>query len=143
MAEKDKQDIELNVKEEKDGSAVVDLPNDLDMGDDLDESYTPSETVQEAAEGGSVDDGDEPDHPDDSDAVRAAKRAKRRAKKEMFKQNSRERELQLQQLKRQNDEMARRMAEWRAPDMADRVRPGSVHDKYIRLVSSAHHGCVL
>jgi hypothetical protein len=111
MAEKDKQDIELNVKEEKDGSAVVDLPSDLDMGDDLDESYTPSEAAQEAAEGGSVDDGDEPDHPDDSDAVRAAKRAKRRAKKEMFKQNSRERELQLQQLKRQNDEMARRMAE--------------------------------
>ena len=23
------------------------------------------------------------------------------------------------------------------------VRPGSVHDKYIRLVSSAHYGCVL
>jgi dihydroxy-acid dehydratase len=40
-------------------------------------------------------------------------------------------------------EIARRMAEWRAPDVAARVRPGSVHDKYIRLVSSAHHGCVV
>jgi len=40
-------------------------------------------------------------------------------------------------------ELARRMSEWRAPDLADRVRPGSVHDKYIRLVSSAHHGCVV
>jgi dihydroxy-acid dehydratase len=40
-------------------------------------------------------------------------------------------------------EIARRMAEWSAPDLRDRVRPGSVHDKYIRLVSSAHHGCVL
>ena len=40
------------------------------------------------------------------------------------------------------DEIARRMANWRAPDR-DRVRPGSVHDKYIRLVSSAHYGCVL
>ena len=40
-------------------------------------------------------------------------------------------------------EIARRMAEWRAPDQAGRVRPGSVHDKYIRLVSSAHHGCVV
>jgi dihydroxy-acid dehydratase len=39
------------------------------------------------------------------------------------------------------DEIARRMAGWRAPAAA--VRPGSVHDKYIRLVSSAHHGCVL
>ena len=40
-------------------------------------------------------------------------------------------------------EIAKRMAEWKAPDAAGRVRPGSVHDKYIRLVSSAHHGCVV
>ena len=40
-------------------------------------------------------------------------------------------------------EIARRMADWRAPDRADKARPGSVHDKYIRLVSSAHYGCVL
>jgi dihydroxy-acid dehydratase len=38
-------------------------------------------------------------------------------------------------------EIARRMAEWRAP--VSQVRPGSVHDKYVRLVSSAHHGCVV
>lgn len=42
-----------------------------------------------------------------------------------------------------DDEIARRMANWRAPDRADQARPGSVHDKYIRLVSSAHYGCVL
>ena len=35
------------------------------------------------------------------------------------------------------------MADWRAPDPPQRVRPGSVHDKYIRLVSSAHYGCVV
>ncbi|TWT10269.1 dihydroxy-acid dehydratase [Reyranella sp. CPCC 100927] len=40
-------------------------------------------------------------------------------------------------------EITRRMAAWRQPDLASRVRPGSVHDKYVRLVSSAHHGCVL
>ncbi|MBI5319163.1 dihydroxy-acid dehydratase [Bradyrhizobium sp.] len=40
-------------------------------------------------------------------------------------------------------EIARRMAGWRAPDRAEKARPGSVHDKYIRLVSSAHYGCVL
>jgi dihydroxy-acid dehydratase len=40
-------------------------------------------------------------------------------------------------------ELARRMAEWRAPERAEKARPGSVHDKYIRLVSSAHYGCVL
>jgi dihydroxy-acid dehydratase len=41
------------------------------------------------------------------------------------------------------EEIARRMADWRAPVAAGRVRPGSVHDKYIRLVSSAHYGCVV
>jgi dihydroxy-acid dehydratase len=39
-------------------------------------------------------------------------------------------------------EIARRMAAWKAPDPA-RVRPGSVHHKYVRLVSSAHYGCVM
>ncbi len=42
-----------------------------------------------------------------------------------------------------DDEIARRMKAWRPPDHAARVRPGSVHDKYIRLVSTAHYGCVL
>ena len=40
------------------------------------------------------------------------------------------------------DEIARRMADWTAPDAA-RLRPGSVHHKYVRLVSSAHFGCVV
>ncbi|MBM3620235.1 MAG: dihydroxy-acid dehydratase [Alphaproteobacteria bacterium] len=42
-----------------------------------------------------------------------------------------------------DDEIARRMKEWRAPDLSTRIRPGSVHDKYVKLVSSAHHGCVV
>ena len=42
-----------------------------------------------------------------------------------------------------DDEIATRMKEWRAPDLSTRIRPGSVHDKYVRLVSSAHHGCVV
>jgi len=42
-----------------------------------------------------------------------------------------------------DDEIARRMATWQPPDQSTRIRPGSVHDKYVRLVSSAHLGCVL
>jgi dihydroxy-acid dehydratase len=41
-----------------------------------------------------------------------------------------------------DQDIAQRMAGWRPPDPS-RVRPGSVHDKYVRLVSSAHHGCVV
>jgi dihydroxy-acid dehydratase len=42
-----------------------------------------------------------------------------------------------------DEEIARRMAEWRAPARLAEIRPGSVHHKYVRLVSSAHFGCVL
>jgi dihydroxy-acid dehydratase len=42
-----------------------------------------------------------------------------------------------------DDEIAARMADWEAPNILDKVRPGSVRHKYTRLVSSAHHGCVL
>jgi dihydroxy-acid dehydratase len=40
-------------------------------------------------------------------------------------------------------EIDKRMAGWRAPNLAERIRPGSVHDKYVRLVKSAHYGCVV
>jgi len=39
-------------------------------------------------------------------------------------------------------EIGRRLAGWQAPDPA-RLAPGSVHGKYVRLVSSAHYGCVV
>jgi hypothetical protein len=109
MAEKEKQEIELHVKEEKDGSAVVALPEGIDMGDELDDEFTPLEPKSEA-DGGSVEE-EEPDHPDDSDAVREAKRNRRRSKRALARDTTRERELQLQQLKRQNEEMSKRMAE--------------------------------
>ena len=38
-------------------------------------------------------------------------------------------------------EIAERMAGWSPPDPV--AAPGSVRDKYVRLVSSAHYGCVL
>ncbi len=42
-----------------------------------------------------------------------------------------------------DDEIRRRMTDWQPPDLSARVRRGSVRDKYVRLVSSAHEGCVL
>jgi dihydroxy-acid dehydratase len=40
-------------------------------------------------------------------------------------------------------EMAQRMASWDGAETQHSVRLGSVLDKYTRLVSSAHYGCVL
>ena len=41
------------------------------------------------------------------------------------------------------DELAKRMEGWRVPSNREGVQPGSVLDKYARLVSSAHYGCIL
>jgi hypothetical protein len=109
MAEKDKQEIEIHVKEEKDGSAVVALPEGIDMGDDLDDDFEPSQEAKNESDDGSVEEDD--DHPDDTEAMRAAKRAKRKAKKEVWRNTNKERELQLQLLKRQNDEYAKRLSD--------------------------------
>ncbi len=40
-------------------------------------------------------------------------------------------------------EIAQRMASWDGSEAPSKVRLGSVLDKYVRLVSSAHYGCVL
>jgi len=40
-------------------------------------------------------------------------------------------------------QIAERMKAWTPPDHSASVQRGSVQDKYIRLVSSAHEGCVL
>lgn len=39
-------------------------------------------------------------------------------------------------------EIEARMADWRAPELLEGLRPGSVRHKFVRLVSSAHYGCV-
>ena len=39
-------------------------------------------------------------------------------------------------------EIERRMSEWKAPDVLAGLSPGSVRHKFVRLVSSAHDGCV-
>lgn len=42
-----------------------------------------------------------------------------------------------------DDEIARRLRAARESAPVRALRPGSVHDKYVRLVSSAHYGCVV
>ena len=42
-----------------------------------------------------------------------------------------------------DEEIARRMASWAPPARLSQIPPGSVHGKYIRLVSSAHYGAVV
>ena len=106
MSEKS-QDEQIEVKEAVDGSAVVDLPDNIpnpqveDSGDD--DSDEPN-----MADGGSASEDD--DHPDDSEALRAAKRDRRRTKKQLVRQTNAEKELKLQMLERQNQELIQRLS---------------------------------
>ena len=108
MSEK-AQDEQLEVKEAVDGSATVDLPDGIpnpqaeDSGDSDDDRDEPK-----MADGGDVNEDD--DHPDDSEALRAAKRDRRRTKKQLVRQTNAEKELKLQMLERQNQELIQRLS---------------------------------
>ena len=98
---KPKEDEDLHVQEDVDGTATVELPEEL------------------LADGGGVEskdsrsEGDDPndvDHPDDTDAVRAARRARRRSKKDLIRKTNEEKDVRLQSLQRQNDELMQRLS---------------------------------
>ena len=104
MSDKD-ENLDIKVSEGADGSATVDLPDDIENPQA--EEQEQHEEV-EAAEGGAVD--DDADQPDDTEAIRAARRARRRAKKEYIKQANVEKDIRLQNLLRQNQELQERLA---------------------------------
>ena len=100
MATKPKED-EMYVEEGADGTATIEMPEGMVP---LDEGQ--EESPAALAEGGSSDD----DHPDDSEAVRAARRARRRSKKDLIRTTNAEKDVRLQQMQRQNEEMSARIA---------------------------------
>lgn len=108
IEDKDKEEI-IDIKEEVDGSAVIELPESIPSPDvqeakvdeDSDEADERAR-AKEMAEGGEVD--------PDAEAVREAKRAKRRARKEYHKQVSAEKDTKLHLLERQNQELLERLA---------------------------------
>jgi len=102
MSTEDKKEVDLNIEESKDGSAVIDLPESMIASDDGDETAN-------KRDGGDVS-SEEDDHPDDSDAVRAAKRARRRSKKDLIRKTNEEKDARLQHLQRENEEFKRRLS---------------------------------
>ena len=102
----DKDNEMIDVKEEVDGSAVIELPEsipspDVKIEEDSDEGDEQARQ-RELADGGSVD--------PDAEAVREAKRAKRRARKDYHKQVSVEKDTKLHMLERQNQELLERLS---------------------------------
>jgi hypothetical protein len=100
---KDKQD-DIAIMEEQDGSAVVELPENMLDGVANDDQQGSK------ADGGSVNDEDA-DHPDDDAELRAAKRGRRRAKKDLIRKTNQEKDARLTQLQRENEEFKRRLGQ--------------------------------
>ena len=104
------QDEVIEVKEAVDGSATVDLPDNIPNPqadqDDSDNDNDDDRDEPKMADGGDVDD----DHPDDNEALRAVKRDRRRTKKQLVRQTNAEKELKLQMLERQNQDLITRLS---------------------------------
>ena len=110
MSTDTKEKAELVIAEGQDGSAVVDMPENLLPDDDFEVTEAekePAEAKQEAK----TEADDDADHPDDGEELRAAKRNRRRAKKDLIRKTNEEKDLRLQQLARENEEFKRRLSE--------------------------------
>jgi hypothetical protein len=89
----------IEVTEDADGSAVAELPEGVEAPE-----------AQEGASEAAGDDCGDADRPGDSDAVREARRARRRAKKDLVRRTSEEKDQRLQMLQRQNNERMERLS---------------------------------
>jgi len=121
----------IEVKEEQDGSAVVELPDNIPNPQAQEEN-----DEIEAADGGAVsEDPENDDSPDDSDALRDAKRARRKAKRELVKRTNIEKDHKLALLERQNQELLERLsAVERKTHSADIARiDKAIEDTALRL----------
>jgi hypothetical protein len=106
MSTDTKEQLELNIEEGKDGSAVVDLPDNMINDDDSDQK---NQSSNEKSKGGDVD-ADDADHPDDNAELREAKRNIRKAKRLAQRATREEKDIRLHQLQRENEEFKRRLS---------------------------------
>lgn len=131
MADQKDKDDEIAVMEAKDGSAMVDLPEDLLNSIDGEEQAGSQEAKQGAA-GGQDDDSD---HPDDDEELRAAKRNRRRAKKDLIRKTNQEKDARLAQLQRENEEFKRRLGQLERNTKAEQLTriDKNIEDAQVRL----------
>ena len=127
MATESKEEL-LHVQESGDGTATVELPDNLLAAEDGAEDGA-GETKAEAHDDGDV------DHPDDSEAVRAARRARRRSKKDLIRKTNEEKDVRLQMLQRQNEDLTNRLSRVEQRTQAHDVGriDKAIEDQQVRL----------
>lgn len=91
---------QVKIKEEADGSAIVELPESIQLAESDDSSDESKEDFHED---------DNPTN-DELDALRNAKRERRRAKRDLVRKTQAEKDERLQLLQRQNQELMQRLS---------------------------------
>jgi hypothetical protein len=91
---------QVKIKEEADGSAIVELPESIQLAESDDSSDESKEDFHED---------DNPTN-DELDALRNAKRERRRAKRDLVRKTQGEKDERLQLLQRQNQELMQRLS---------------------------------
>lgn len=131
MPDPTKTDEKIEVFEAQDGSATVDLPDNLlDLADggqiEVSEGQSAADSGHEA---------DDLDQPDDTDEVRQARRNRRRAKKDLIRRTNQEKDARLVQLQRENEEFKRRLAQLERNTKAESITriDKSIEDANVRL----------
>lgn len=131
MADVDDKKEEMEVMEAQDGSATVDIPENL-----LEDGDSGDKNAHQGAKDGNDDaQDDDIDHPGDNDELRAAKRNRRRAKKDLIRKTNQEKDARLVQLQRDNEVMQRRLAQLERNTKAEqltRIDKG-IEDAQVRL----------
>lgn len=103
--EKEVKQDDIKISESADGSAVVNLPDDIQSPDEQEQPE-----AQEASSDNDTGDDSLDDNDDDTEAIREAKRQKRRSRKEYHRQVQQEKDTRLQMLQRQNQELMERLS---------------------------------
>jgi hypothetical protein len=108
MAKDKEAEVELKVSEGADGSASVDLPEDIELA----QGGSTEENEDEATEFPTAADREEEygKSKEEVDEIREARRNKRRARKEYHKQVQTEKDQRLHHLQRQNQELLERLS---------------------------------
>ena len=112
---------DLHVEEGQDGTATVELPEGI--------------LPKNEGENTPSDDSGDVDHPDDSEAVRAARRARRRSKKDLIRKTNEEKDVRLQAIQRENEDLRNRLSRveqrTQGADMARLDK--TIEDQQVRL----------
>ena len=131
MADPNDKNDDIAVMEAQDGSAMVDLPENL-MLDDFPDDNSGDVQAKNSDAGAQDEDSDDPD---DNEELRQAKRNRRRAKKDLIRKTNQEKDARLAQLQRENEEMKRDIAQLKRNTKAEQLTriDKNIEDAQVRL----------